>query len=150
MYETINGKDHYSHLESNEFFFKFGFNTVSCRLPLSWGCLVYTPCLLHQQLLWGPNPFQDEHRDEVLKVCFPTLRSGRQSGGKFVTSLAHAKRHHSFTGSTPYLVNCHNCPPFSQTNTLHKCQHHPQMYTKYFLKSCYYVYTSLKIRKDWI
>ena len=37
---------------------------------------------LHQQFLWGPNPFQDEHIGEVLKVCFPPL--GIRCDGKGV------------------------------------------------------------------
>ena len=68
-----------------------------------------------------------------------------QGGEKFATSLAHTKRHHSFTGSNPCFFSSHNYPPFSNTNTLHKCEHHTQIYTKYFLESCYYVYTSLKL-----
>ena len=72
--------------------------------------------------------------------CGYNLKSN-QGGGKFITSLARAKRHHSFTGSTPSFIHCHNCPPFSNTNTFHKCQQYTQMYTKYFLESCYYLFT---------
>ena len=72
--------------------------------------------------------------------CGYNLKS-KQGGGKFITSLARAKRHHSFTGSTPSFIHCHNCPPFSNTNTFHKCQQYTQMYTKYFLESCYYLFT---------
>ena len=32
------------------------------------------PFSLHQQFLWGPNPFKDEHIGEVLKACFLTLK----------------------------------------------------------------------------
>ena len=42
---------------------------------LSWRTQTILLSFLHQQFLWRPKPFQDEHWGRVLKVCFRPIGS---------------------------------------------------------------------------